>query len=66
MSNPEIAQAILKHFHLRIENHMSQYVAKRLKSAESAPVPVIGGDARTGIPRRQMIPLQSLSQTPEL
>ena len=59
MSESEMEAIVLKQHGLRIESQMRQYVLERLASA-SGPFPIIGGDARTGVPRRQMIDPKSL------
>jgi hypothetical protein len=50
---------------LRISDAMSEYVARQAQSPEVDPIPVIGGDARTGIPLRAMIPLDSIRRAME-
>ncbi len=50
MDTPAIQRALLSQYGLRIDPAMGEYVAKNLSAA--TPFPVIGGDARTGIPSR--------------
>ena len=40
---------------LRIEPMMGSYVAQKLRAETAVAFPVMGGDARTGIPERAMI-----------
>jgi hypothetical protein len=49
-----IPPLVLKELGMRIEPSMAQYIARRLAGA-SAPIPVIGGDARTGVPVRKWL-----------
>jgi hypothetical protein len=50
----QLPQNVLKLHGLRIQKHMTQYAGKML-AAGAGPFAVIGGDARTGVPRRQLI-----------
>jgi hypothetical protein len=50
---------------LRISHAMTEYLAKQAQSPDSDLIPVIGGDARTGIPLRAMIPLDSIRRAME-
>ena len=53
MEEGELRQAVKDKLGLRIAPHMTLYLLE--KSANTAAqFPVIGADARTGIPRRQM------------
>ena len=55
---------MLKQYGLRIGPAMGRYVLEQLSRARTGPsvrlFPVIGGDARTGVPKRQVIPAQEL------
>jgi hypothetical protein len=66
LSEWEVASRVRERFGLRIEAEMSRYVLEKLaKPPES--LAVIGGDARTGIPRRQMVdPRLLLSSSQDL
>ena len=57
---------MLESYGLRVEPHMGDYVARRLKQAGDAlrELPVIGGEARTGMPIRKMIDLAQLQHQP--
>ena len=64
MKATEVQQALLKEYGIRVEPEMSQYVLRRL-NANAAPgraaFAVMGGDARTGIPLRQLIDPEKLA-----
>ena len=66
MDREAIRQKMLESYGLRVEPHMSDYVARRLKQAGDAlrELPVIGGEARTGMPIRKMIDLAQLQHQP--
>jgi hypothetical protein len=55
---------MLKQYGLRIGPAMGRYVLEQLARARTGSsvtlFPVIGGDARTGVPRRTIIPAQEL------
>jgi hypothetical protein len=55
---------MLDAYGIRVEPHMSEYVLRRLQQAGDAlrELPVIGGEARTGIPVRIAIDLARLQQ----
>ena len=49
----DVRRLVLDHAGLRIEPIMGQYVARRLGETPGAQsIPIIGGDARTGVPVR--------------
>ena len=55
----EVRTRMLAQFGLRIEPAMSEYVARQIRniaSSSGASFPVMGGDARTGVPVRRFIP----------
>ena len=56
MDEREIRRRLLAQFGIRIEPHMSRYVLERLNSGQS-DVPVMGGDARTGVALRTVVKL---------
>jgi hypothetical protein len=61
MLESELQSLIRDRIGLRIGTQMSQYVLR--KTAESnRPVAIIGDDARTGIPRREMFDPQLLKE----
>jgi len=58
----DLQQTLLNRFGVRVEPHMSAYVQRRL--SDRGPLPVIGGDARTGRPVRLMIDPAQLTAGP--
>jgi actin-like ATPase involved in cell morphogenesis len=59
-----IINLMLKRYGLRIAPAMSEYVLQQLDNAgepsSDAGIPVMGGDARTGVPVRLVIPTHEL------
>ena len=57
MEAKELSERLLAHYGIRVEPHMAAYVLRRLSDAGAAigQIPVIAGDARTGMPMRTMI-----------
>jgi hypothetical protein len=55
-----IQRALLSQYGIRIDPAMSEYILSNLQSSESGSLPVIGGDARTGVPMRTLINLGKL------
>jgi hypothetical protein len=53
----DLQQRILGAYGIVVELHMAKYVLRRLEQARGAlrELPVIGGNARTGVPVRVMI-----------
>ena len=66
MDGEQIRERMLQAYGLRVEPQMSEYVARRLKQAGDAlrELPVIGGEARTGMPIRKVIDLAQLQHQP--
>jgi hypothetical protein len=63
MSDDQIRSLMVSEFGIRIQAQMSLYVRQHLvgsDTAEAAAIPVIGGDARTGVAVRTLIPLELL------
>jgi len=58
----ELQRRLLQHYGLRVEDEMGHYVLRRLTQAGQAlaELPVIGGDARTGMPLRISVSSTSL------
>lgn len=54
MDESELRLLIRDRLGLRIEPEMSKYVLRRAGESDQ-PIAVIGSDARTGMPRRQMV-----------
>jgi hypothetical protein len=59
----DIGHLFLKQFGLRLAPHMCRYIASRLHSGLPLPdvLPVMGGDARTGVPVRYLAPVVGLT-----
>jgi hypothetical protein len=57
MEAKELSERLLAHYGIRVEPHMADYVLRRLNDAGAAlgEIPVIAGDARTGMPLRKLI-----------
>ena len=64
MDGDEIRKRMLDNYGIRVEPHMSEYVLRRLSQAGDAlrELPVIGGEARTGMPVRAIVDLTKLQQ----
>ncbi|MDP9172308.1 MAG: hypothetical protein M3O30_00380 [Planctomycetota bacterium] len=58
MADSELQRRVLTQLNLRIEKNMTNYLGKKLAEG-GRPFTIIGGDARTGVPRRQVIEPQS-------
>ena len=59
MDAGEVRTRMLAQFGLRIEPGMSEYVVRQLgntASSSDASFAVMGGDARTGVPVRRLVP----------
>jgi hypothetical protein len=63
VSDDQIRQAMVHTFGLRIQTNMTQYVRRRLlDGGGQRSIPVIGGDARTGVAIRKIIALDALQK----
>ncbi|MGH7214561.1 MAG: hypothetical protein ACREIT_07350 [Tepidisphaeraceae bacterium] len=61
MDATHLRRLVVQRFALRVEPEMSDYLLRRMIAPDGAStVPVIGGDARTGVSVRKMIPLDQL------
>ena len=60
MDEGRITELMLRNFGLRVEDEMTRYILRRLKSEQKA-FPVIGGDARTGTPVQRLIDAAELN-----
>ena len=61
MNDADLRQTLRDRFGLRIEPEMGAYLLG--KSAESDQlVPVFGSDARTGVPRREIVDVRLLAR----
>ncbi len=57
MDAEDVRTRLLAQFGIRIEPAMSRYVLRRLANGAGDGLPIMGGDARTGVPVRRVIPL---------
>jgi hypothetical protein len=58
----DLQKLFLERFGLRVGQEMSRYVSQRIHSGDRAGgIAVMGCDARTGVPRREIIPAASLA-----
>lgn len=68
MDTTELQKRLLGHYGIWIESQMSGYVLKRLNentpAASSCGIPIIGGNARTGVPVRQIVEARLLAESP--
>ena len=64
MEARDVEARLLATYGIRVNPEMSTYVARRLQQAGAAlrELPVIGGEARTGAPRRLMIDPRAFQQ----
>ena len=63
MDAGEVRRRMLAQFGIRIEPAMSAYVVRQLaqQAGAGASFPVMGGDARTGVPVRRFIPVAAFA-----
>jgi hypothetical protein len=57
-----LRRVALEKYSLRLHLAMSQYLSEKALAGDFRVVPVIGGDARTGRPRRVELPLDDLAR----
>lgn len=57
MDSEELRKLFRDRVDIRIGPHTGEYVARKLcdPAAKAAPFPVMGGDARTGVPVRMLV-----------
>ena len=57
-----ISQVLLDRYQLRVRPETEAYLLSKLRgsTAAGASIPVIGGDARTGVPQRMLLPTAEL------
>lgn len=62
MDTAELQRRVLERHGIRVEPAMGEYVLRRLSQAGAAlrELPIIGGDARTGLPIRATIDATAL------
>lgn len=54
-STQQISKILLDRYNLRVEPEMGAYLLRKLQRKTDAAIPVIGGDARTGVAVRQLL-----------
>jgi hypothetical protein len=66
-SHERLGQILLDRYRLRTQPEMRQYLLEQLRSraASDAQIPIIGGDARTGVAIRQLIAAKDLNAAME-
>jgi len=66
MELSDVQKRLLDFYGIRVEPEMGRYVLRRLQQAGGAlrELPVIGGNARTGVPVRMMIDPAALEHAP--
>ena len=66
MEVTDVQQRVLDAYGIRVEPEMGRYLIRRLQQAAGAvrELPVIGGDARTGVPVRQFIDATQFAPPP--
>lgn len=68
MDAGEVRRRMLAQFGIRIEPAMSRYVLRQFEAGPGESIPIMGGDARTGVPVRRFIPptaFHVVSSSPE-
>ena len=55
-----MTQVLLNRFGLRVHPEMGRFVLARLASSKQSTIPILGGDARTGIAVRQLLAASEL------
>ena len=58
MDEREIRQRLIAQFGIRIEPEMSRYILGRMR-AGAGGIPIMGGDARTGVAVRTIVDLNN-------
>ena len=61
MASLDIEKAVLKEHGLRITPAMCDYILAKLKTSRDRELAIIAGDARTGVPVRTTIPIETLA-----
>ncbi len=59
----DVRRRMLAQFGIRIEPAMSRYVLRQLKDPAMQTFPIMGGDARTGVPVRRLIPASAFESS---
>ena len=66
-SQARLARVLLDRYRLRTQPEMREYLLEQLRSRAEADarIPIIGGDARTGVAIRQLIAAKDLNAAME-
>src|SRR4051794_7798332 len=65
-TTPSLSEVLLGRYRLRVRRETEAYLLSRLRGAEAATaaahasIAVFGGDARTGVPQRALLPAREL------
>jgi hypothetical protein len=62
MDAEQVRKRMLDAYGVRVEPQMSEYVIRRMDQDALASMPIIGGDAKTGVPVRMSIDPAKLAQ----
>ena len=57
---------LLKRFGLRVQPEMGGFVLARLRESRDLTIPIMAGDARTGVPVRQLLASNELREAMQL
>jgi hypothetical protein len=55
-----MTELLLKRFGLRVQPEMGRFVLGRLRDSKDSTIPIIAGDARTGVAVRQLLAARDL------
>jgi len=61
----QIQQALLRQHNLRVTDAVAEYVLGHIQHGAVGAVPIIGGDARTGVATRLFVPVNDLATEPQ-
>ena len=64
MTESDVRRLFLHRLGIRLGPEMGAYVLERFRTGGVAPVPIMGGDARTGVPVRRFIDLSQVLGSP--
>ena len=62
MDERTLRECVLRAYRLRIEPEMTRYALRQIQSG-AAKFPLLGGDARTGVPTRAVVSASSLTSS---
>ena len=63
MSENDVQRRVREKYGLRLGPEMAAYVLRQLQEGTLQTIPVIAGDARTGVAVRKQLPADELRQT---